>query len=137
MMPVASGQNPAVPRILLVDDEERFLRTLGKRMLERNQNVVTANSGLEALRIVSEEPIDVVVLDVKMPGLDGLETLTELKKRHPETVVILLTGHASIEMATEGVRMGAFEYLMKPCDVDTLIDHIGRAYARNLERKRA
>ena len=124
-------ENPIDPDddivILLVDDEERFLRTLSRRLVERNMTVLTARSGMEALETVRQTPVSVVVLDIRMPGLDGLETLAELRKLRPGLQVILLTGHASIDAATDGVRLGAYDYLLKPCDVDQLLDKIQAA----------
>ncbi|WP_035243821.1 response regulator [Desulfonatronovibrio hydrogenovorans] len=116
------------PRILLVDDEDRFRTTLKKRLSTRHHQVLDASNGLRALEIVRETPVDVVVLDVRMPGLSGLETLTEMKKIAPDIEVILLTGHASIDPAIEGMRLGAFDYLMKPCDIEDLMIKIESAY---------
>ena len=113
--------------ILLVDDEERFLRTLSRRLSERNLTVLTASNGREALNIVRGTPVGVVVLDIRMPGMDGLETLAELRRIRPETQVILLTGHASIDAATDGVRLGAYDYLLKPCDTEILMARIQAA----------
>ncbi|MCU0560768.1 MAG: response regulator [Desulfobacterales bacterium] len=124
-------ENPIDPDneivILLVDDEERFLRTLSRRLVERKMTVLTARSGMEALATVRQTPVSVVVLDIRMPGLDGLETLAELRELRPGLPVILLTGHASIDAATDGVRLGAYDYLLKPCDVDLLLDKIQSA----------
>lgn len=116
-------------KILLVDDEDRFRATLGKRLGERGQNVTAVGSGLEALEQMKSRDFDVVVLDVKMQGMDGLETLVELKKIRPRTEVILLTGHASTESSVEGMRLGAFRFVLKPCDLDQLMDVIREAYA--------
>ena len=107
--------------VLLVDDEVEFLETLVKRLKRRNLGATGVNSGEEALRFLGETPVDVVVLDVKMPGMDGLETLTEIKKLYPLVEVIMLTGHASMEVAIQGMELGAFDYLMKPMDIDDLL----------------
>lgn len=107
--------------VLLVDDETEFLDTLVKRIKKRDVNVTGVESGEKALVFLGEQPVDVVVLDVRMPGMDGIETLRELKKRHPLVEVILLTGHASLEVAIEGMELGAFDYLMKPIDIDELL----------------
>jgi len=107
--------------VLLVDDETEFLDTLVKRIKKRDVNVTGVESGEKALAFLSEHAVDVVVLDVRMPGMDGIETLRELKKRHPLVEVILLTGHASLEVAIEGMELGAFDYLMKPIDIDELL----------------
>jgi DNA-binding NtrC family response regulator len=108
-------------KLLLVDDESDFRNTLLKRMQRRNVDVQGVDSGASALSWLETHPTDVVILDVRMPGMDGIETLREIKKHHPLTEVIMLTGHASIEVAIEGMEMGAFDYLMKPMDMDELL----------------
>ena len=107
--------------VLLVDDELEFLDTLIKRMKKRGLQVAGVNRGEDALAWLDREPVDVVVLDVKMPGLDGIETLREIKNRRPLVEVIMLTGHANMEVAVQGMELGAFDYLMKPMDIDELI----------------
>lgn len=117
------------PRILIVDDEERFVTTLSKRLIERELEVVVGvYSGKEAIEEVRNKTYDVIILDVKMPGLDGIETLRELKKIDPGIEVLMLTGHASVDSAVEGMRLGAHEYLMKPCDIEELMEKIDGAY---------
>jgi DNA-binding NtrC family response regulator len=108
-------------QIMLVDDEDRFLLTTSKLLARKGYRVVTATSGAEALRKLKEVTVHVVVLDVKMPGMDGITTLKEIKKRFPDAEVILLTGHATLETAVEGLNAGACDYLMKPCNLDELI----------------
>jgi len=100
--------------VLLVDDEPEFLETLVKRLTKRGLNISTAQNGEEALAVIRGKEIDVVVLDVRMPGIDGIQTLREINKLNPLMEVIMLTGHASIEVAIEGMELGAFDYLMKP-----------------------
>jgi DNA-binding NtrC family response regulator len=107
--------------VLLVDDEGEFLDTLVKRIQKRNVNAKGVRSGEEALAFLEKNPVDVVVLDVRMPGMDGIETLRALKRQHPLTEVIMLTGHASLEVAIEGMELGAFDYLMKPVEIDDLL----------------
>ncbi|MDY0041669.1 MAG: response regulator [Desulforhabdus sp.] len=119
----------AIPRILIVDDEERFRTTLGKRLAERKLDVTTVGSGLEAIEEVKNKHFDVIVLDAKMPGLDGIETLSEIKKLNPGIEVLLLTGHASVDSAVDGMRLGAFDYILKPCDIDQLLEKIYEAYS--------
>jgi len=116
--------------VLLVDDEEEFLETLVKRIQKRNVNATGVRSGEEALRFLEKSPADVVVLDVRMPGMDGIETLRALKKKHPLVEVIMLTGHASLEVAIEGMELGAFDYLMKPVEIDDLLYKIQDAHKR-------
>ncbi|GAB6057456.1 response regulator [Desulfonatronum parangueonense] len=116
------------PKILLVDDETRFRTTVTKRLVERGQDVVAVGSGLAAIESVKQTPFDIVVLDVKMPGLNGLETLTELKKIRPEMAVIMLTGHASVDSSIEGMKLGAFDYILKPCDIEELLGKIEAAH---------
>ena len=96
-----------------------------KRLAKRDLTVVSAHSGPESLtKIDHEDHVDVVILDVKMPGMDGLETLKEIKKGHPLIEVIMLTGHATIETGIEGMKLGAFDYLMKPCDIAVSYTHL-------------
>jgi two-component system, OmpR family, response regulator VicR len=109
-------------KVLLVDDEAPFIETLAKRLAKRDLTIVTAFSGAEALqKLDSEANIDIVVLDVKMPGMDGIETLKAIKNIHPMVEVIMLTGHATVESAIEGMKLGALDYLMKPCDIEVLM----------------
>jgi DNA-binding NtrC family response regulator len=116
--------------VLLVDDEGEFLDTLVKRIQKRNVNAKGVRSGEEALAFLEKNPVDVVVLDVRMPGMDGIETLRALKRQHPLTEVIMLTGHASLEVAIEGMELGAFDYLMKPVEIDDLLYKLQDAYKR-------
>jgi DNA-binding NtrC family response regulator len=119
-------------KVLLVDDEEDFRKTLANRLRKRNFEVDEAESGPEALAILDRRPGDVVVLDVRMPGMDGIEVLKRIKESHPRAEVIMLTGHASVESGIEGMRLGAFDYLMKPCDINDLTVKIQDAYQRKL-----
>jgi len=116
--------------VLLVDDEVEFLETLMKRMKKRGVRVSGVKSGDEALLFLSKNPVDVVVLDVKMPGMDGIETLRAIKKRHPLVEVIMLTGHASVEVAIQGMELAAFDYLMKPINIDDLLYKLQDAYEK-------
>ena len=119
-------------KVLLVDDETEFLETLVKRLTKRRLDVIGTTSGGEALSILAETPVDVVVLDVKMPGMDGIETLKEIKKLRPSVEVIMLTGHANVEVAIQGMELGAFDYLMKPMDIDELLYKLQDAYKKKL-----
>lgn len=107
--------------ILLVDDKEEFVSALSNRLLLHGMEVHTATKGEDALAMLQEKTTDVVVLDVVMPGMDGLETLRRIKETYPHIQVILLTGHASTKEGIEGMRLGAFDYLMKPVDIEVLI----------------
>ncbi|MEJ5364916.1 MAG: response regulator [Desulfosoma sp.] len=114
-------------RVLLVDDEREFVTTLGERLEIRGLTVRIAYDGLEALKALEEKPFDVVVLDVRMPGLSGLEILKRMKTSRPEVPVILLTGHSATRDGIEGMRLGAFDYLMKPIDIDRLLEKMREA----------
>jgi DNA-binding NtrC family response regulator len=119
----------SITNILLVDDEISFIETVAKRLNKRDFNVSIASGGQEALDfLASHMTIDVVILDVKMPGLDGIAVLQEIKKHYPLIQVIMLTGHATVESAIEGMKKGAFDYLMKPCAIDTLIAKVNEAF---------
>lgn len=121
--------------VLLVDDEPDFLYPLIRRLTRRNLVVESAGSGQAALEIIGEKPVDVVVLDVKMPGMGGLEILRTIKSTHEEIEVILLSGHASIDTAVEGISYGAFDYLMKPVDFDELFFKLQDAYEKKCIRQ--
>jgi DNA-binding NtrC family response regulator len=122
-------------KVLFVDDETDFLSTLMKRMKKRGVDVAGVGSGEEALDYLSKTPADVVVLDVKMPGIGGINALREIKKIDPLMEVIMLTGHASIEAAIEGMELGAFDYLMKPADFDELFCKLQDAFKRRTLQK--
>ena len=107
--------------ILLVDDKEEFVSALSNRLLLHGMKVHTATKGEDALAMLQEKTADVVVLDVVMPGMGGLETLRRIKETYPHIQVIMLTGHASTNEGIEGMRLGAFDYLMKPVDIEELI----------------
>jgi DNA-binding NtrC family response regulator len=122
---------------MLVDDEERFLATTQKLLRKKGYDVLTAASGAEALETLRTHPVHVVILDVKMPGMDGNATLKEIKRQFPMIEVIMLTGHATVESAIDGLKSGASDYLMKPADIGDLIQKAEDAFARrqNLESK--
>ncbi len=119
-----------VLRVLLVDDEVEFVETLAKRMNKRNVKASGVNSGEEALEFLDQYPTDVVVLDVKMPGIDGIQALREIKLRYPLIEVIMLTGHANVEVAIQGMELGAFDYLMKPMAIDDLLYKVQDAWKK-------
>ena len=118
----------SIAKVLLVDDEVEFVETFSERLKMRNLEILSAFSGKEALQILeSNQDTEVVILDVKMPEMDGIETLAEIKKRYPLAEVIMLSGHADVESAIEGMRQGAFDYLMKPCEMDDIMAKITEA----------
>lgn len=122
-----------IAKILLVDDEKPFVQTLMKRLKKRDVEIVAAYNGQEALeRLAEDDSVEVVILDIKMPVMDGMTALKEIKSRYPLVEVIMLTGHATVETGIEGMKKGAFDYLMKPCDMDQLIAKVQEA----AERKR-
>ncbi|HSL38837.1 MAG TPA: response regulator [Desulforhopalus sp.] len=116
--------------ILLVDDEADFVEMLSLRLKESGETVLTAHSGSQCLEILEKSEIDVIILDVKMPGMDGIETLQEIKKRHPLIEVIMLTGHGTIDTAVQGMKLGAFDFLMKPADFDVFTAKVNQARQR-------
>jgi DNA-binding NtrC family response regulator len=117
-------------RTLLVDDEESFRSTLGKRLTRRGVIVEQAGSGEEALEKLEEFQPDVILLDVKMPGMDGLTALRKIKNANPQVEVVMLTGHANMEIAIEGMELGAFDYLMKPVEFEELLYKLEDAFTR-------
>ncbi len=120
--------------ILLVDDEPDFVEMLSLRLKEHGEQVETAGSGRECLAILEAMDVDVVILDVKMPEMDGIETLQAVKKAHPLVEVIMLTGHGTIQAAVEGMKLGAYDFLLKPADFAELTDKLDRARQRKREQ---
>ena len=113
------------PFIMLVDDEVLFVETMAKRLEKRNIEILLAFSGEECLeKLKMNENLEVIVLDIVMPGMNGLETLKEIKKVFPLIEVIMLTGNATIETAIEGMKLGAFDFLIKPCDIKELVNKV-------------
>lgn len=122
-------------KVLVVDDEEQFVDVLSQRLQGRGFKVDTAFNGDDAIEFVSAHDVDVVILDVLMPGRDGLETLRELKRIKPLTEVIMLTGHGTVETAIQGMKLAAYDYLMKPTDTGELVDKITKAHQRKHEHE--
>jgi len=114
-------------RVLLVDDEEEFVSALSERLMLRGIEVDSALNGEEALARLVEKEFEVVILDVMMPGLGGLEVLRQIKTTHPDTQVILLTGHGATREGIEGMRLGAFDYLIKPVDIEEMLEKMKEA----------
>jgi DNA-binding NtrC family response regulator len=118
--------------VLIVDDEEKVRKYLARLLLKRGFTVSTVSDGNEALQFLQTQDVDIVLLDVLMPGPNGLDTLPEIKVLRPLTEVLMLTGNASVECGVEGIRRGAFDYLLKPVDLNTLLERIQRAMDRRL-----
>jgi DNA-binding NtrC family response regulator len=117
-------------KILLVDDEGVFTQNMSKLLANRGYRVTAVNSGDNAIKALEKEKFDVVVLDLKMPGMDGLSTLKEIKKLDLFTETLILTGHGSIDTALEAIKIGAYDYLTKPCEVEELVAKIEGAWGK-------
>ena len=127
-----AGTKEKTIRVLIVDDEERFRTTLLKILMAKGIQATAASGGAAALAELDRCAYDVVLLDVKMPGMDGIEVLKTLRERRCPAEVIVLSGHAAIDTAMAIVRLGAFDYLLKPCDTETLLDKIYAAHDRKV-----
>jgi len=124
------------PFIMLVDDEDSFVDTMAKRLTKRNIEVLKAFSGEEGLATLDKnQNLDVIVLDVKMPGIDGLEALKRIKAEFPLIEVIMLTGHATIEAGINGMKLGAYDFLMKPCEIEELVSKIEGATQKKRDQE--
>ena len=119
-------------KILLVDDEEDFTDALSKRLEARNLKVKTVNRGEDAVQMVDEHSFDVIILDLAMPGMDGLETLQKIKANHPNAEIIILTGHASVENSVKAMKIGAEDLLEKPVDITNLLNKIEKAHKKRV-----
>jgi two-component system, OmpR family, response regulator len=119
-------------RILLVDDEVAFANNIAKLISKRGYEVMTVYNGESAVKAVEENEFDVIVLDLKMPGLDGMATLKQIKKRQPQVEVIILTGHGSMDSGIDGIQLGAFDFIMKPVRFDDLHESIRQAFQRKI-----
>jgi DNA-binding NtrC family response regulator len=126
----------SAPRVLLVDDEDRFRTNLAKMLTLQGLEVAAAASGREALELLQLAPYDVALVDLRMPGMDGLETLAQMKKAAPSLEVIILTGHASMDAALQINKLGGYDYLLKPCPQEELLLKIEAAYEKKLEREK-
>lgn len=120
-------ENKIKAKVLLVDDEEDFISTLSQRLKVRGLTVSGATSGEEALKLVEEEPFDIIVLDLAMPGMDGLETLKTIKENHPDAEIIMLSGHGTVKTSIEAMKLGADDFLEKPVDFKELLSKIDEA----------
>ena len=125
----------ALAKILLVDDEREFVAILTQRLTKRNYSVTFAHSGKDALAQLEEDKdIEVAILDVKMPGLDGIETLKLIRKKWPLVEVIMLTGHSTLDSAINAIKIGAYDYLLKPIEMEQLVSKIEKAASRKRHR---
>lgn len=125
-------------KVLLIDDEKEFLDVLGERMTVRGMDVTTVSSASEAIKMTERQSFDAIILDLKMPEMDGLEVLQNIKEKKPELQVILLTGYGSVEKGVEAMRRGAMDFIEKPADLESLTEKIKKAQARKMilvERK--
>lgn len=121
--------------ILIVDDERDFVEMLSLRLADEGHRVRSAFTGHEGLTALDQAECDVVILDIRMPGMDGITTLKAIKSRHPVVEVILLTGHGTIDTAVEGLKSGAFDYVQKPANFGELLDKLAAARARKAEQE--
>lgn len=122
-------------KVLVVDDEKNFVELLTERLQTRGFDVRSAFSGSDAVSIAVDENIDVVLLDVMMPGKDGITTLKEIKQVRPLTEVIMLTGHGSVDTGIAGMKLGAYDYLLKPSDIESLQKKINEAHKRKEDQE--
>ncbi len=122
-------------RLLVVDDEEQFVEALSERLSMRDYDVTICLSGEDAIEKMKNYNFDVVILDVRLPGIEGTDVLREIKNLKPLTEVIMLTGHGTVEMAIEGMKLGAFDFLMKPCETEDLTAKIDKAHDRKAEQE--
>jgi len=126
----------SIANVLLVDDEVSFVETFSERLELRDFEISKAFSGEEALEVLDENKnVEVVILDVKMPGMDGIETLAEIKRKNPLIEVMMLSGHADVASAIDGMKQGAFDYLMKPVDMDQIITKVTEAATKKRQHE--
>jgi DNA-binding NtrC family response regulator len=122
--------------LLIVDDEEQFLESISKSLELRDFHVIAVNRGDKAIEAAKEQPIDVALVDLKMPGISGEETLRQLKQEHKWLEVVILTGHGAIQSAVDCTKIGAFSYLQKPCELATLVEALQAAYKQKVMNRR-
>lgn len=123
-------------RLLIVDDEVDFLKLIKRRLLKRNFEVEVASCGPDALCYLDRHSVDVVILDVRMPGMSGMDTLKHICRKHSDVEVIMLTGHSSVASGLEGISHGAYDYILKPFEIDDLIVRIRSAYEHALLKRK-
>jgi len=122
-------------KLLIVDDEKQFLETICKRLELRGFEVTPVSSGEEAMEVARKKEFEIALIDLKMPGMDGEQVLEAFKKEHKFLEVIILTGHGSIDSAIRSTKLGAYNYLQKPCELDTLLHVIKEAYQKRIQKK--
>jgi len=122
--------------LLIVDDEVQFLKSISKSLKARDFNVIAVDRGEKAIEAAKKNPIDVALVDLKMPGMNGEETLKALKAEHKWMEVVILTGHGTIDSAVECTKSGAFSYLQKPCSLDELLDSLKNAYKQKVMNRK-
>jgi len=123
--------------LLLVDDEKSFVEILSQRLRKRGFNVTSAFNGQDAFDLIAiDANIDVIIMDIAMPGMDGIEALHKIKNKRPLIEIIMLTGYASVPSAISAMKIGAFDYAMKPCDIDLLIAKVNAASFRKRNREK-
>jgi DNA-binding NtrC family response regulator len=132
----ATQMNKDKINLLIVDDEEQFLSSISKSLEVRDFNVIAVNRGEKAVEAARSTPIDVALVDLKMPGIDGEETLKKLKAEHRWMEVIILTGHGTVDSAVECTKSGAYSYMQKPCDLDHLLEALKSAYKKRVMNKK-
>ena len=123
-------------KILLVDDEVEFTENMSRLLENRGYRVTAVNGGDDAIRALDREKFDVMVLDLKMPGMDGMTTLKEVKKLNLYTETLILTGHVTIETTREALKLGAYDYLTKPCEIDELVEKIEGAWEKKSDEEK-
>ena len=122
--------------LLIVDDEEQFLASIRKSLELRDFHVIIANRGDKAIELAKNNPVDIALIDLKMPGLSGQETFKQLKKEHVWMEAVILTGHGAVDSAIECAKLGAFSYLQKPCELDSLLEALQGAYKKKVMNKK-
>jgi len=122
--------------LLIVDDEAQFLKSISKSLKVRDFNVIAVDRGEKAIEAARKNPIDVALVDLKMPGINGEETLKVLKAEHKWMEIVILTGHGTIDSAVECTKSGAFSYLQKPCSLEELLDSLKNAYKKKVMNKK-
>ena len=130
------GTNDKKIDLLFVDDERQFLESMTKRLEVRDFNVIAVDSGVKALEAAREHHVDIVLLDLKMPGMNGEDTLRALKAEHDWMEIVILTGHGSVDSAVECTQSGAYSYLQKPCDLDKMLEVLTEAYKKRIMNKK-